>query len=744
MCQAKQSDQSQGRLQAGQTGLSSMGQTIVPPVVLQVLRSPGQPLASTTRSFFEPRFGHDFSHVRVHADASADDSAVAMNARAYTIGRDIVFRRSEFTPQTESGRRLLAHELSHVIQQRGGLAPGIQRAPDPDDASQPTRTTPSAQPVVTPVPDPDASEAAARAAGATLPQIDLTHQTPQENDAAAQQLVITAFGGEDRLNAAFETLSSEVKKQVDADSIVDVTTAKRAGQTPDADRLKTANRAQFLARMRLYFGSWTEVMDHFRAIERLSDGSVDIFLHASAKARLQRVLTVLKSKGHKLPTIGEGFSLRHLYRARTDIKGNQIIEHPGMMVHAMGYAFDVSAKANPKISFGSPQSTGLERHDQNLLAVTIGGDAAHMDLGKNNLSFTEAMGKRTAGDTVAADDDTDPAAVEYFKRFETQFHQMEQGSLAFTRTLSVTHRNALLKIRAEYFDELKAIRDERKKGTKADAKVIAVHEAIRRTLLQSIPPLMSEWIAAIDAEISREFAKHPGMDKLRSPGEISRDLSSKKVEVQQATRDEAQAQAANIKATSERDIASAMRKQAEEQERRAPGGAQFQRAHEATRVARQRLAEKIDALVEVLSREIDTRRALSAATTARDALANEMKASDTPQLSKSWVWIERLRELRQALTAPDLSTPAGLRAFERLTTGDLSELGVDAPPDNPPLLRLLDIGFFNPTGAFDLLFFKEVAHSGFWVGASWNFGSVDSMHFELAEGRTSLLTPGKS
>jgi len=410
----------------------------------------------------------------------------------------------------------------------------------------------------------------------------------------------------------------------------------------------------------------------------------------------------------------------------------------------MGYAFDASARANPKIAYSNAQSTGLERHDQDLLAVTVGAAAAHMDLGPNNLSFTEAMGKRTAGDTVAATDDTDPAAAEYFKRFETQFNQMVQGSQAFTQSLSAAHRKELLKIRGQYFDELKAIRDERKKGNRADAKVIAAHEAQRRKLLQSLPPLMTEWVAAIDKEIKAEFAKHPGMDKKRSPTEITRDLTSKEAEVQQATRDEAQAKAIKARATAERDAANAARIRAEAAERQAPSGQPFKKAEEALRAARQHEVEKIDALGEALSKEIDTRHALAAATAARDALTTERKASDKPEWRGSWAWIDRLRELRQALAAPDLSTPASLHAFERLTTGDLSELGGDAPPDNPPLLRLLDIGYFNPSGAFDLAFFEEVAHSGFWVGASWNFGSVDSMHFELAEGRNSLRSPGKT
>jgi hypothetical protein len=91
------------------------------------------------------------------------------------------------------------------------------------------------------------------------------------------------------------------------------------------------------------------------------------------------------------------------------------------------------------------------------------------------------------------------------------------------------------------------------------------------------------------------------------------------------------------------------------------------------------------------------------------------------------------------LSAPDLSTPSGLKDFEGLTTGDLQHM---APVDNPPLLRLLEVGFFNPKGAFDLEFFEEMAHSGFIPGATWNFGGADPMHFELLEGRDKIRSPG--
>jgi Domain of unknown function (DUF4157)/Domain of unknown function (DUF4347)/Effector protein len=90
----------------------------VPPIVDEVLRSRGQPLDAETRAFFEPRFGHDFSRVRVHTDARAAESAQSINALAYTVGGDLVFGVGQYAPETSAGRRLVAHELAHVIQQQ--------------------------------------------------------------------------------------------------------------------------------------------------------------------------------------------------------------------------------------------------------------------------------------------------------------------------------------------------------------------------------------------------------------------------------------------------------------------------------------------------------------------------------------------------------------------------------------------------------------------------------------------------
>jgi hypothetical protein len=111
------------QLQTKSLHIGDVGGLAAPPVVHDVLRSPGQPLDAATRAFMEPRFGHDFSKVRVHADARAAEAASSIGARAFTSNRGVVFGGGAYAPQTESGRRLLAHELTHVVQQQGSIYP---------------------------------------------------------------------------------------------------------------------------------------------------------------------------------------------------------------------------------------------------------------------------------------------------------------------------------------------------------------------------------------------------------------------------------------------------------------------------------------------------------------------------------------------------------------------------------------------------------------------------------------------
>ncbi|MFT3823210.1 MAG: DUF4157 domain-containing protein [Chitinophagaceae bacterium] len=92
------------------------------------LSGAGAPLPNDVRNYYEPRFGYDFSNVRVHTDSVAAKSAQSINAQAYTTGNNIVFNKGHYAPGTDSGKKLLAHELTHVIQQNGSIGRKIQRA----------------------------------------------------------------------------------------------------------------------------------------------------------------------------------------------------------------------------------------------------------------------------------------------------------------------------------------------------------------------------------------------------------------------------------------------------------------------------------------------------------------------------------------------------------------------------------------------------------------------------------------
>ncbi|MFD5247095.1 DUF4157 domain-containing protein [Amycolatopsis sp. NPDC058340] len=98
----------------------------------------GAPLDAATRADMEGRFGHDFGDVRVHTDGAAHDSAKSVNAQAYTVGSNIVFQRDKYDPGSDAGKHMLAHELTHVVQQRSGPVEGTDagggvKVSDPSD-----------------------------------------------------------------------------------------------------------------------------------------------------------------------------------------------------------------------------------------------------------------------------------------------------------------------------------------------------------------------------------------------------------------------------------------------------------------------------------------------------------------------------------------------------------------------------------------------------------------------------------
>jgi hypothetical protein len=138
-CAACDDERDAGLLQAESAGASAGASAggSAPGSVDAVLRSAGRPLDADTRAFVEARFGRDFSGVQVHADPAAQQSARDVNAHAYTVGRHIVFGAGRFAPQTTEGRRLLSHELAHVVQQSAAGGPLQRQVDDEMDAGAP-------------------------------------------------------------------------------------------------------------------------------------------------------------------------------------------------------------------------------------------------------------------------------------------------------------------------------------------------------------------------------------------------------------------------------------------------------------------------------------------------------------------------------------------------------------------------------------------------------------------------------
>jgi hypothetical protein len=135
-CQAEHHGDERSKVQRKPTAaqISSPGASpasagmAAPPIVEEVLRSAGQPLDAATRVCLEPHFGDELLRVRLHSDTLAERSAHELNARAYTVGNHIVFGLGQYMPGTHDGRRLLAHELTHVAQQSSNKL-GLQRQP---------------------------------------------------------------------------------------------------------------------------------------------------------------------------------------------------------------------------------------------------------------------------------------------------------------------------------------------------------------------------------------------------------------------------------------------------------------------------------------------------------------------------------------------------------------------------------------------------------------------------------------
>ena len=183
----------------GNSGVTSMVEEDRSPV-LDVVSGGGRPLDPEVRTDMEGRLGHDFSDVRVHDDSAAHESARSVNAHAYTVGPNIVFQRDKYDPSSDAGRVTLAHELTHVVQQRQGPVDGTPtgggiNVSDPSDRFEREAAATAEQAVAAPAPAP-ASPAGATGAvhrlaaePATIQRADAPEEDKEEEPTAQGSFV---------------------------------------------------------------------------------------------------------------------------------------------------------------------------------------------------------------------------------------------------------------------------------------------------------------------------------------------------------------------------------------------------------------------------------------------------------------------------------------------------------------------------------------------------------------------------
>ncbi len=161
--------------------------------VHDVVNSGGQPLASDVRTEMESRLGHDFGDVRVHTDGAAHHSAKSVSAHAYTVGPNVVFQRDMYDPSSNAGKTMLAHELTHVVQQRAGAVDGTPAAggikvSDPSDRFEREASANAERVMSSPTPAPTV----AAAAGAAVQR-----EEAPEDEEAVQGMFVQREGEED-------------------------------------------------------------------------------------------------------------------------------------------------------------------------------------------------------------------------------------------------------------------------------------------------------------------------------------------------------------------------------------------------------------------------------------------------------------------------------------------------------------------------------------------------------------------
>jgi hypothetical protein len=360
-------------------------------VVAKLLSSGGTPLPETERAFFEPRFGADFGAVRLHTDARAEEAGKSLGAKAFTAGHDIAFGRGQYATGSPEGQRLLAHELTHVVQQ-GSAAAAVQRqadpaAPDPLESLANDLVSAIQSPLAERTLEPPKSPKAPK----TTPQLVFKQQWP----AIRKWIVSQQFGGKkapvppkgfdgladqtitDRLGPLSKEDRTTVANRVFDLLVPDVGSETAETYREEFDRLSPRVKAAmepsadpivgYVAMrdaLKDTFGSIDALNAYFDALVEANFPPVatkvvgqQSLVHIDLKSALDRAATLLKTKGAGIFDAAvasiSGFDTlggkkHHRGSWSTNIRENR--NRPSQIGnHSFGFAIDINADLNPNL-----------------------------------------------------------------------------------------------------------------------------------------------------------------------------------------------------------------------------------------------------------------------------------------------------------------------------------------------------------------------------------------------------------
>ncbi len=706
--------------------------------VEHTLAAAGTALPSALRRDMQQQFGHDFSQVRLHTDPAAARSAHELRAHAYTVGPHIVFGAGRFMPHTPGGRHLLAHELTHVLQQGAGSGVAVQRQPS-NDAGLDAPASPST----------DAGAVAAPAGDAGAPSADAGTPAPAAptrvpgNEAEAIEDTDKIFPDDADVASAISGLPEVVQKELGTDI--------------DYQR-------RFLSRMSLYLGPHPNTIDHFKGIDvfKFADGT-RLDLHTDAISHLRDVQSVIGAKN--MPSSGTGFALRDKIKAA--------VQTPGQMVHAVGYAIDFRAARNPHFK------------DARLVAVQALYKQSQTSFNIATGSWTTRRGTiRKMGRGELAEDARE--RKDFIARFRAEGAKDLAGNELITHEISAPNLAALKALRDEYkayllrrraFQKaLAAARARLRRGESLTVDPADVASAMlkpdlttergrllneimqvtaqRQSIIERTRTILKGLIDKTDADLQRtKQAPYVSDSEKDYAAKLDR-LQKAKVEAQAAV------------ASADRDL-------------RKVRAALTQHANAVTRTDTQLKAERNPARrTRLEEKRRAEQEAKTAAISATQASANRRIQSGVDKsnadaaldeargASRKRLWLHQLEDLQRGLSLDDFDA--------RLVFGiGNKDAEADKEVRDPSLVQLFSKGFFNvdpappsvapmpapipaaagarkpaaprpaptPPQGFDLNFMEEMAKHGFDQGSEWAPGGVDSMHFEYAEGVDALHSP---